>query len=175
MTMPMNIATSTSYGTEFTGAANPVKWMKINANISLFRDVLSAIPAENITGTSKFSWSSRLNISIVPWKDGALQLIGTYNSPTREVQEYHKAQYYADASFRQDFLKNKLSCSLRLTDIFNTRTFYENTYGNGFTTESKRYRESRVLYAGIQLRINNYNKKPAKDSANGENGEQDGF
>jgi outer membrane receptor protein involved in Fe transport len=175
MTMPMNISSSTKYGTEFTGSANPVKWMKINANVSLFRDVLNAIPAENIPGSAKFSWSSRLNISIIPWKDGSFQVIANYNSPTREIQEYHKEQYYADASFRQDFCKNKLSATLRLTDVFNTRTFFENTYGNGFTSESKRYRESRVFYAGIQLKINNYNKKPARESSNGDNSEQDGF
>ena len=175
ITKPMNINTNSSYGLETVGSANPIKWMKVNANVSLFRNENSAIPEENIEGSSRFSWSSRLNMTFIPWEGGSLQVIGTYNSPTREVQEYHKAQYFADASFRQDMFKNKLSLSLRLTDIFNTRTFYENTYGNDFTSESKRYRESRILYAGIQLKINNYNKKPAKDSSNGENGEQDGF
>jgi outer membrane receptor protein involved in Fe transport len=175
ITMPMNINTNTSYGMEVIGTLNPAKWIKLNANASLFRDIMSAIPEENIAGSERFSWSSRLNMTFLPWKDGSFQLIGSYNSPTRSIQEYHKAQYYADASFRQDMWKNKLSLTLRLTDIFNTRTFYENTYGNGFTSESKRYRESRVLYAGLQLKINNYNKKPAKDGLNGENGEQDGF
>lgn len=175
ITMPMNINTNTSYGMEVIGTLNPAKWIKLNANASLFRDIMSAIPEENIAGSERFSWSSRLNMTFLPWKDGSFQLIGSYNSPTRSIQEYHKAQYYADASFRQDMWKNKLSLTLRLTDIFNTRTFYENTYGNGFTSESKRYRESRVLYAGLQLKINNYNKKPAKDALNGENGEQDGF
>ena len=174
-TMPMNINTSTSYGIEIVGSANPVKWMKLNVNISLFRDLMSAIAEENIPGSDRFAWSSRLNMTFIPWKDGSLQVIGTFRSPTRSVQEYHKAQYYADASFRQDVWKNKLSFTLRLTDIFNTRTFYENTYGNGFTTESKRYRESRILYAGIQLKINNYTRKPSNDPSNSENGEQDGY
>jgi outer membrane receptor protein involved in Fe transport len=174
-TMPMNINTNTSYGLELIGTLSPAKWVKLNANASFFRNLMSAIPEENIAGSEQFSWSTRLNMTFMPWKDGSFQLIGNYNSPTRSVQEYHKAQYYADASFRQDFLKNKLSATLRLTDVFNTRTFYENTTGNGFTTESKRYRESRVLYVGLQLKINNYNKKVSKDQGNGENGEQDGF
>ena len=175
ITMPMNINTNTSYGMEIIGMVNPAKWMKVDANFSLFRDVMSAIRAENIAGSEQLSWSSRLNMTFIPWKDGSFQVIGTYNSPTREIQEYHKAQYYADASFRQDMWKNKLSLTLRLTDVFNSRTFYETTYGNGFTAESKRYRESRVLYVGVQLKINNYNKKPSRDPSNGESGEQDGF
>ena len=175
LTMPMNINTKTSYGMEVIGTLNPTKWSKLNANFSVFRDVMSAIPEENIEGSDLLSWSSRLNMSFIPWKDASLQVIASYNSPTQSVQEYHKEQYYADASFRQDFLKNKLSLTLRLTDIFNTRTFYETTTGNNFTSESMRYRESRVLYAGILLKINNYNKKPTKDAANGDGGEQEGF
>jgi hypothetical protein len=61
-----------------------------------------------------------------------------------------------------------------LTDIFNTRTYYGTTNGKGFTTESTYYRESRVFYVGLQMQINNYNKKLSKDSGNGDNGE-DGF
>ena len=175
ITMPMNINTSTKYGMELIGTISPQKWVKINANASFFQDVMSALPKENIEGSKLFSWNTRLNLSFFPWKNGSFQLIGNYNAPTRNIQEYHKEQYYADASFRQDFLKNKLSLSLRLTDVFNTRTFYETTSGNGFSTESKRYRESRVFYVGLQMQINNYNKKLSKDTGNGENGEQDGF
>ena len=175
ITKPENINNSSSYGLELVAAANPVKWYRLNATFSFYRELMSSLPELNIEGSDRFSWSSRLNMTFIPWKDGSVQLIGTYNSPTRSVQEYHKSQYYADASIRQEVWKNKLSFNLRLTDIFNTRTFFGDTYGNGFTTESKRHRESRVLYAGIQLKINNYNKKPSKEPTNGDNQEQDGF
>ena len=175
ITKPENINNGSSYGLELVAAANPVKWYRLNATFSFYRELMSSIPALNIEGSDRYSWSTRLNMTIIPWKDGSIQLIGTYNSPTRSVQEYRKAQYYADASVRQEVWKNKLSFNLRLTDVFNTRTFSGNTYGNGFTTESLRHRESRVLYAGLQLKINNYNKKPAKELNNGDNQEQDGF
>jgi len=134
LTMPMNINTKNSYGLEAIGTLSPAKWVKFNANFSVFRDVLGALPDENIEGSDMWSWSSRLNMSFVPWKDASFQLIGNYMSPTQSVQEYYKEQYFADASFRQDFLKNKLSLTLRLTDIFNTRTFYGTTTGSGFTS-----------------------------------------
>ncbi len=175
ITMPININTSTKYGLEIIGSVSPKKWVKINANASAYRDVMSALPEENIAGSELFSWTARMNVSFFPWKDGSFQLIGTYNSPTRSIQEYRKQQYYGDASFRQDFLKNKVSLSLRLTDIFNTRTYYRTTTGNGFTTESASYRESRVFYVGLQFKLNNYNKKMPKDSGSGDNMEQDGF
>ncbi len=175
ITMPMNINTSTKYGMELIGTLSPQKWVKINANVSFFQDIMSALPEEDIEGSKLFSWNTRLNLSFFPWENGSFQLIGNYNAPTRSIQEFRKEQYYADASFRQDFLKNKLSLSLRLTDIFNTRTYYGTTNGNGFTTESTSYRESQVFYVGLQMQINNYNKKLSKDTGNGEGGEQDGF
>ncbi len=176
ITMPQNISSSTSYGLELVGSANPVKWFRLNANVSLYRALTDAIPEMNIQSSDQFSWSSRVNMSFIPWKNSSFQLIGTYNSPTRSAQEYRKSQYYADASFRQDFLKNKLSFSLRLTDIFNTRRYSGITYGDGFTSESTMYRESRILYAGLQFKINNYNKKVAtKDFSNGDSQEPDGF
>ena len=175
ITMPQNISSSTSYGLEMVGSANPVKWFRLNTNVSLYRALTDAIPEMNIQSSDQFSWSSRLNMNFIPWKDASFQLIGTYNSPTRSAQEYRKSQYFADASFRQDFMKNKLSLSLRLTDIFNTRSYSATTYGNSFTSESKWYRESRILYVGLQFKINNYNKKVAKDFSNGDSQESEGF
>lgn len=175
ITMPMNINTSTKYGMEIIGTLSPQKWVKINANVSFFQDIMSALPEYDIEGSKLFSWNTRLNLSFFPWQTGSFQVIGNYNAPTRSIQEFHKEQYYADASFRQDFLKNKLSLSLRLTDIFNTRTYYGTTNGTGFSTESTSYRESRVFYVGLQMQINNYNKKLPKDTGNGEGGELDGF
>lgn len=174
ITMPMNINTSSKYGMEIIGTMSPKKWLKVNANVSFFQDIMSALPEENIEGSKLFSWNTRLNLSFFPWKSGSFQLIGNYNAPTRSIQQFSKEQYYADASFRQDFLKNKLSLSLRLTDIFNSRTYYGTTNGIGFTNESTNYRESRVFYVGLQMQINNYNKKPMKDIGNSEGGE-DGF
>jgi hypothetical protein len=75
---------------------------------------------------------------------------------------------------RYDFLKGKLSATLRLTDIFNTRNHNSITHGSNFTSVNKRYMESRVLYAGIQLKINNYNRKIEKDRINGDI-QEDGF
>jgi len=173
--MPMNVAHSASYGLEWVGTAAPYKWLKMNANLSLFRYTMSSIPELDISGSERLTWSGRLNLNFTPWKNGSFQLIGAYTAPTRTVQEYEREQYYADASFRQDFLKNALSVTLRLTDIFNTRTFHETTYGNGFTTESKRFRETRVFYAGIQYRINNYNKKSSREPMNGDGGDSEAF
>lgn len=175
MTRPLNVSKETNYGLELVATINPVKWLRTNANLSFYQATMSEIPEYNIEGSERFTWSARLNMTFGVWKDGSFQLIANYNSPRRSLQEYREDSYFADISFRQDLLKKKLSLSLRLTDVFDTRRFEQTIYGNDFTTISDRHMESRVLYFGIQYQINNFNKKASKNNGNGEEMEMDGF
>ncbi len=176
LTRPININTETHYGLELVGTVNPAKWLRTNANLSFYQANMSALPEFDIEGSKRFSWTARLNMTFTLWKDGILQLVGNYNSPRRTIQELDEARYFADATFRQDLLKKKLSVSLRLTDMFNTRKFNETVYGNEFTTVASRWRESRILFLGIQYQINNFNKKLSRDTnSNGDDMEMEGF
>ncbi|MEI6059652.1 MAG: outer membrane beta-barrel family protein [Bacteroidota bacterium] len=172
--MPMNINNSKSYGFEFVAAANPYKWLRINSNLSLYQYMVSAVPEYDIPETQSFTWSGRINATFNFSKDGAFQLIGNYAAPSSSLQSSNKSNYTVDASVRQDFLKNKLTFTLRVTDVFNTRNFNSTTTGTNFVSVNKRYMESRVLYAGLQFKINNYSRKTEKDRMGGDNTE-DGF
>ncbi len=172
--MPQNINNSKSYGFEFVASANPYKWLRINGNLSVYQYLVSAVPAYTIPATGSFTWSGRVNATFSYSKDGSFQLIGDYRAPNKSLQSKSESDYSIDASIRQDFFNNKLSFSLRLTDVFNTRNRNSTTTGTNFVSVDKRYRESRVLYAGLQLKINNYSKKAEKDRLNGDMPE-DGF
>jgi len=166
-TMPQNINNSKSYGIELVASANPYKWLRINGNLSFYNYQVSEVPEYQIPATESFTWSGRLNATFMYSKDGSFQLIGNYMSPSSSLQSTRESNYNIDASLRHDFFKNKLTVSLRVTDIFNTRNFNSVTTGTNFVTVNNRYMESRVLYAGIQLKLNNYSKKSEKNN-NGE-------
>jgi outer membrane receptor protein involved in Fe transport len=161
--MPENINNSKSTGIESVTSYNPAKWLRLMANLSIYQYVVSDLPEYNIEGTSNVTWSARLNASLAYSKNGALQLIGNYMAPNTSLQSQNKANYSVDATLRHDFLKNKLTATLRLTDVFDTRRFNSTVTGANFVSVNKRYMESRVLYAGLQFRINNYNKKAEKE------------
>lgn len=168
ITRPLNVSKETNYGLELVGAFNPAKWLRANANLSFYQAMMSDIPEYNIEGSDRFTWSARLNMTFNTWKDGSFQLVANYNSPRRSLQEFQEDSYFADISFRQDLMKKKLSISLRLTDVLDTRKFEQTIYGNEFTTIANRKMESRVLYLGIQYQINNFNKKSNRNNGNGE-------
>ena len=172
-TMPQNINNSKSYGIELVASANPNKWLRINGNLSFYNYMVSEVPEYHIPATESFTWSGRINATFMYSKDGSFQLIGNYMSPSSSLQSTRESNYNIDASLRHDFFKSKLTVSLRVTDIFNTRNFNSVTTGSNFVSVNNRYMESRVLYAGIQLKLNNYSKKSEKNG-NGES-QDDGF
>ncbi len=180
VTQPFNVGTNKSYGLEFVGSYNPVKWARFNTNISLYQYQIEALPQYNMDKIESFSWSGRLNASFNYIKSGSLQTIVRYTSPRKSVQTERESNFSMDLSVRQDLLKDRLSLTLRLTDVFNTRNFNSTTYGKGFTSNNTMIFDSRVLYVGFQYRFNNYKtRKPtAADIENmqdADNGNVGGF
>ncbi len=166
--MPQNINKSNSSGVELVSTVNPYQWLRLMGTLSAYRAVVSDVPEYNIPGVDKLAWSARLNSTFNYSKSGSFQLIANYMSPTNTVQVKNDGNFGVDASIRHDFFKNKLTLTARVTDIFNTRTFNSTITGTNYVTVSNRYMDSRVFYAGFQLRINNYSKKSEKERAEGQ-------
>jgi len=171
--MPQNINKSNSSGVELVSTVNPYQWLRLMGTLSAYRAVVSDVPEYNIPGVDKLAWSARLNSTFNYSKSGSFQLIANYMSPTNTVQVKNDGNFGVDASLRHDFFKNKLTLTARVTDIFNTRTFNSTNTGTNYITVNKRYMDSRVFYAGFQLRINNYSKKAEKERTNGEGQDMD--
>ena len=80
--------------------------------------------------------------------------------------------YFADVAVRYDFMKNKASLSFRVSDVFDSRRFVGETWGEGFNIKTDRKRDSRVAYLGFSYRINNYNRQRERDR-NNQNGDME--
>lgn len=69
-------------------------------------------------------------------------------------QGKQKENYSMDIGLKKDLLKDKLSASCRLSDVFKTSKYEMITYGTNFTSTMLRKRDSRVLYFGLTYKIN---------------------
>ncbi|MEW6196813.1 MAG: outer membrane beta-barrel family protein [Bacteroidota bacterium] len=170
-----NVAKGQSYGAEFIIMQPVFDWWRLNGTVSFFtnriEDDLSIGGARESN-----SWLARINSNMTLLEDFQLQLIGSYSSPTIQVtvgdhvrgfgggpmffggsggQTKMKEQYALDAILRKDFLDGRLSLTLRITDIFNTREFNSETNGMGFYMSSERKPDSRVAYLGVSYRLDN--------------------
>lgn len=55
-------------------------------------------------------------------------------------------------------MNNNATISLRLSDIFDTQRFKMYNYGDNFTLDSERRRNSRMVFIGFTYRINEYER-----------------
>ncbi len=154
-----NISSQKNYGTEIIANGKLFPWWSLNANASYFRSDIN--DPVLVTGTSNFSysWTGRINSTWSLDKTLSFQISSTYNSPVVRPQGRTDAIYFTDVAVKKDFMNGNLSVNLRLSDIFNTRKYSSETYGNGFTLFNTGQRDSRILFLGVTYNINNY-KQP---------------
>lgn len=155
-----NLAKSTSYGVELTATHPLFEWLKLNGSVSYFNtrfEGLSAVRQDN-------SWISKLNTNFLISKDFNFQINANYNSPIVTAQGRIKEVFTTDFAVKKDFMDGQLSLTLRVSDIFNSRKFDSETFGQNFFTASFRKMESRVAYLGISYRLSpgnsNKDKRP---------------
>jgi hypothetical protein len=159
--MPQNQESGQNYGIEFTYEQTLIEWWKVSCNGSLYRNIVTGESSRN----SNYSSTIRLISTWTPAKTFSIQLSGYYRGPQVSVQSKSDPMYSFDIAVKKDFLDEKLSATVRIGDIFNT---WENSYtawGDNFTSDNWRKRESQVLYISLGYRFGvqpkSKNNKPA--------------
>ncbi|HPI38627.1 MAG TPA: TonB-dependent receptor [Ignavibacteriaceae bacterium] len=160
-----NIAKGNYYGAELIAVHPLLKWWRLNANFSFYKTVIDDNGLSNIS-IDKNSWTAKINSQMTLWEEIQIQLSFNYNSPTiMSQQSFHmgssilsaqawlKEVYFLDAAIKKDFLDGRLSVTLRVSDVFNTRKFNSETMGQGFFIDSYRKMESRTAYLGFTFRL----------------------
>jgi outer membrane receptor protein involved in Fe transport len=166
-----NIAEGNYYGAELIAVHPLLKWWRLNGNFSFYKTVIDDNGISNIN-IDKNSWTAKVNSQMTLWEEIQLQLSFNYNSPTvMSQQSYHmgssilsaqawlKEVYFLDAAIRKDFFEGRLSVTLRVSDVFNTRKFDSETTGQGFFIDSYRKMESRTAYLGFTFRLTSNGKQ----------------
>lgn len=158
---PQNMSSSQNYGLEFTFEQAINNWWKINGNSSFFKNEITG----NVDGTSasNYSYLGRFNSICTPSKGLSFQLIANYAGPIVGVYSRMEPQFSMDCAVRKDLLKNKLSLTLRASDVFNSLKNSYTAWGSNFTADNWRKTETRVLYFSISYSFGlNGNSKSSK-------------
>ena len=158
---PKNMLSSQNYGLEFTFEQVLNKWWKINGNTSFFRNEITG----NVDGNSasNYSYLGRFNSIFTASKGLSFQLIANYAGPIVGVYSRMEPQFSMDCAVRKDLVKNKLSLTLRASDVFNSLKNTYTAWGSNFTADNWRKTETRVLYLSISYSFgSNGNSKSSK-------------
>jgi outer membrane receptor protein involved in Fe transport len=166
-----NINNSQSFGLEGVLTQNIASWWRINGSAGYFSTELDApdLQQEARKGTS---WNAKATSTWNLGRDLEIQLSGNYRSPMVSAggtgmrfwesgggQGKTDEMYWFDLGLRLQILNRKGSVTLRVSDIFKTMTYKAYTYGDGFTSDITRIRESRVVFIGFSYRINEFRQR----------------
>ncbi len=167
VTRPINAGTEERYGGELTFTYRPAKWWNIMGNVNLFgyrtegkyTDTFVNQNGDTVSTTTNFdgdgfSWFGRLNNTFTLPANFSLQLSGNYRGGMKSAQSERKPMYGVDFSVNKDLFKEKATITLSIRDLFNTRAFEMESFGDNFYLESKNRWNVRSINLTFTYRFN---------------------
>jgi outer membrane receptor protein involved in Fe transport len=153
-------------GLEAVVIYKPKKWWRIMISTNLSQNYLKSDDVE--LNNSGFSYTAHLSQTFSLKNNWSIQHTGFFNSPRILSQGKTVAMYATDLAVKKSILKKKLTFSLRVSDIFNTRRFaLEVGEDQVFKTESEWKWESRRLFFAVSYKFGKQSMPKAKRQGSG--------
>ncbi len=164
-TRPLNLATSDNAGIEFLFAYNPYKWLKLDGNVNVFRNIIKGEYDGLDLGADSYSWFGRVGSRFSFWKNADFQLRFNYRAPVDIPQGVQQPQYIVDVAFSKDFWSNNASFTLAARDLLNSRRRNSEIFTDDFYQRVDQQWRRAPIVATINYRLNmkKERKKPARD------------
>lgn len=163
---PENLATEDSYGLEFIVSADLYKWLRINGDVNFFRSITDGTNFGEGLSADTYSLSGRINSRMTLWNSFDLQISGSYRAPRLTPQGKRYASGSVDIAASQDILKKKGTLTLSVRDLFNTRIYRFENFGENFESEGTFQWRPRQAILTFNYRINQQKKKGRRGDRN---------
>jgi len=160
---PINLATDTRIGWEATSSWTPKRSWRLTWNINLFQQKLRGdyeytnFMNEEIVqnfDADNFTWFTRLSAKLpLP---GAIDFQTNlfYRGPSETAQSKRKGILSTNLAFSKDLIKDKMTLSLNVSDLFNTRKRRSETRTDNVFTYSEFQWRQRQITASLLFRFN---------------------
>ncbi|MGB5666334.1 MAG: TonB-dependent receptor [Maribacter sp.] len=160
---PINLATESRYGMEFTTSYIPKRSWRLSWNINLFQrqlrgdynyvnfqdqEIVQNFDADNFTWFTRFSAKLPLPGKI----DFQTNLF--YRGPSENAQSKNKSILSTNMAFSKDIVKDKATLSLNIRDLFNTRKRRSETRTDNVYTYSEFQWRQRSITLSFLYRFN---------------------
>jgi len=165
-----NLNRDYSMGGEIMGNIDVTKWLLINTSFTLYNYKLKGEVLGKSINRESTNYSGKMNATVKFSPDSRLQITGVYRGPSVSAQSDQKGMVYSNLSYRQDFMKKRISATLSVRDVFGSMKMQGTSFGDNFRSTFKNMREPRVLMLTLSYKINNYKldkQAPTEESGQG--------
>jgi len=160
---PINLATDSRYGMEFTTTYTPKRDWRLTWNLNLFQQQLRGdytytnFLNEEITqnfDADNFTWFTRLSAKIPLPGSVDFQTNLFYRGPNKDAQNINKGILSTNLAFSKDIIKDKATLSLNVSDLFNSRKRRTDTRTDNVATYSEFQWRERQITLNFLYRFN---------------------
>ncbi len=200
--IPENLGTVDDLGLDLSMSYSGLKWLRLDGNVNIFRNQLSLDPEQvsdqlynyfttlrsytgdqasfeqdydlSIQETDNITWNGRLTARITFW-DSDLQIRTNYRGPRQSAQGQRGAITTVDLGWSKDFLNKKMTATLSVRDVFNSRKRNSISFFDEFVDKSEFQWRSRISTLTLSYRINQKKKRGGNRNNGGGGFEESGF
>ena len=157
--MPQNLGDKNSFGIEFSGSHEIIKWWNVSGSFNFFREMRDGSFQGRDFDVDTYVWSTRLNTKWTIKKKVNLQASGNYRAPKQSAQGEDLARYSIDAGLSFDLLKGNGTMAFNVKDVLNSRKRQKTSQGPNFVSEYEFQWRSRFFRVSFTYRINQKKKR----------------
>ena len=165
----LNYKTAQNWGFELVFRNSFLKIFTTSASFTVFYNKVDATNVQSDLVSDVWSGDARGSIAAKIGKRASVQLTGNYMAPRKQPQGTFKGMSGVDVGFKYDFKGGKWSLSGSVNDIFDMRNFTVDNTGEGFRSEFKRKRESRVGSLTLSYRFGKADQSQRNKKQNRQN------
>ncbi len=152
----MNAAKNEVMGAELSTSITLIPWLRLDPSVNLFNRKMTGTIEGVDRVTERFSWSSRLNTTVILSPTTRLQLMMNYFGKQVDIQQTIDPVFMLTISARQELLDKKLVATLSAQNLFNTGKFGFNSIGPNFNMIGSFRPEAPVFRLSLSYNFNNY-------------------
>ena len=132
------------YGLDNTLKLTPLKGLDLMANANIFYTTINYLNGTQQINNSGYSWTGKASISYKFPKSFTMQVNGNYQAPQIIPQGTTRITEFMDVTISKN-IKQKLTFTLLVSDVFNSKRFGNNYDTPQYTQDLSRRRETRYI------------------------------
>ena len=134
---PINLASNSQLGIEFSVNYSQSKLWRIRGNFNFFESDLKGDYNGVVYDSKNLSWSGGLNNYIKLFSSIDWQTSLSYRAPQKTAVSKRKARISSNTAFSKDLMKDKLTLTFKINDIFETQKWRIESFNENYKSYSE--------------------------------------
>lgn len=152
-------------GLDINLSGSPTSWMTITPSISLVHTHANGKFQGIDLHVDDFSWSGDLELTLNSKKHTELQVLFSYQSPTKIPQFKVEENYYLDLAIKQGFFNDRLQISFSVSDVFDTSEWQARSKTGSYYVANYSKEATHAYWIGLTFNFNNFKSHPSADDS----------